>query len=137
MISDASARPSSASSELRRRFQQVALNLWWTWQLNLSILDGWWAEAYDGLNGFAIGSEASHADPEVQWGRDAAALYNVLEREVIPVFFDRDEAGAPRRWIGRMKRSIMTLAWRFSADRMVLDYATTRYLPAVGGTSVR
>ena len=104
--------------------------------LNLSILDGWWAEAYDGLNGFAIGSEATHADPAVQWRRDGAALYDVLEREVIPVFFDRDEAGVPRRWLRRMKRSIMTLAWRFGADRMVLDYATTRYLPAIGGTSI-
>jgi starch phosphorylase len=104
--------------------------------LNLSILDGWWAEAYDGLNGFTIGSAVTHADSAVQSQRDAAALYDVLEREVIPVFFDRDEAGFPRRWIQRMKRSIMTLAWRSSADRMVLDYATTRYLPALGGTSV-
>jgi len=111
--------------------QKAALN----GALNLSILDGWWAEASDGLNGFAIGSEATHADPAVQWRRDAAALYDVLEREVMPVFFDRDEAGLPRRWIQRMKRSVMTLAWRFSADRMVLDYATTRYLPAAGGTS--
>ena len=112
--------------------QKAALN----GVLNLSILDGWWAEAYDGLNGFAIGSELTHADPAVQSRRDAAALYDVLEREVIPVFFDRDEAGFPRRWIQRMKRSIMTLAWRFSADRMVLDYATTRYSSAVGGASV-
>ena len=103
--------------------------------LNLSILDGWWAEAYNGLNGFAIGSEATHADPAVQWRRDAAALYSVLENEVIPVFYERDEGGIPRRWIRHMKRSIMTLAWRFSADRMVLDYATTRYLPAAGGAS--
>lgn len=112
--------------------QKAALN----GVLNLSILDGWWAEAYDGLNGFAIGSELTHADPAVQWRRDAAALYDVLEREVIPVFFDRNEAGCPQRWIRRMKRSIMTLAWRFSADRMVLDYATTRYLPVLGGSSV-
>lgn len=111
--------------------QKAALN----GVLNLSILDGWWAEAFDGMNGFAIGAEATHADPNVQWRRDAASLYDVLEREVIPVFFDRDDAGIPRRWIERMKRSVMTLAWRFSADRMVLDYATTRYLPAIGGFS--
>lgn len=103
--------------------------------LNLSVLDGWWAEAYDGLNGFAIGSDTTHADPAVQWKRDAAALYDVLDREVVPLFFDRDAANLPRRWIRRMKRSIATLAWRFSADRMVLDYATTRYLPAIGGLS--
>lgn len=111
--------------------QKAALN----GALNLSILDGWWAEAYDGLNGFAIGSGPAHADADVQWRRDAAALYNVLEREVTPVFFERDERGVPRRWIRRVKRSIMTLAWRFSADRMVLDHATTSYLPAAGGTS--
>ena len=111
--------------------QKAALN----GVLNLSILDGWWAEAFDGMNGFAIGTEAVHTDPSVQWRRDATSLYDVLEREVIPVFFDRDEAGVPRRWIERMKRSIMTLAWRFSADRMVLDYAVSRYLPAAGGIS--
>ena len=112
--------------------QKAALN----GGLNLSILDGWWAEAYDGLNGFAIGSEAVHVDPAVQSRRDAGSLYSVLENEVVPVFFERDEGGIPRRWIRRMKRSIMTLAWRFSADRMVLDYATTRYLAAAGGTSL-
>ena len=112
--------------------QKAALN----GGLNLSILDGWWAEAYDGLNGFAIGSEAVHVDPAVQSRRDAGSLYSVLENEVVPVFFERDEGGIPHRWIRRMKRSIMTLAWRFSADRMVLDYATTRYLAAAGGTSL-
>ena len=111
--------------------QKAALN----GVLNLSILDGWWAEAFDGTNGFAIGTRATHADANVEWRRDADWLYDVLEREVIPVFFERDDAGVPRRWIWRMKRSIMTLAWRFSADRMVLDYAATRYLPAIGGIS--
>ena len=104
--------------------------------LNVSILDGWWAEAYDGLNGFAIGSANTHTDPAVQWKRDAAALYDLLDGEVVPVFFDRDGANLPHRWIRRMKRSITTLVWRFSSDRMLLDYATAHYLPAVGGLSV-
>lgn len=103
--------------------------------LNLSILDGWWAEAYDGENGFAIGDGVIHADPGVQWQRDAAALYDALEREVVPLFFDRDESGLPRRWIRRMKHSIVSLGWRFNADRMVMDYVWRSYLPAAGGLS--
>jgi starch phosphorylase len=104
--------------------------------LNLSVLDGWWAEAYDGENGFAIGSGAVHSDPDVQWARDAEAVYRTLEQEVLPLFFDVDRNGLPRRWVGRMKRSITTLAWRFSADRMVIDYVNGCYLPAAGGISM-
>lgn len=113
--------------------QKVALN----GGLNLSVLDGWWAEAYDGENGFAIGSWAVHADPAVQWARDASSLYDTLEREVVPIFFDRDSHDLPRRWVARMKRSISSLAWRFSAHRMVVDYVTGCYLPAAGGTSLK
>lgn len=112
--------------------QKVVLN----GGLNVSVLDGWWAEAYDGENGFAIGSGAVHSDTAVQWARDAEALYRTLEQEVLPLFFDVDRDGLPRRWIDRMKRSITTLAWRFSADRMVIDYVNGCYLPAAGGTSV-
>jgi starch phosphorylase len=103
--------------------------------LNLSVLDGWWAEAYDGRNGFAIGDGNVHLKPEVQWQRDAGGLYDKLEGEVIPLFFDRDESGLPRGWIDRMKRSIMSLAWRYNGDRMVTDYVTQSYLPAAGGRS--
>jgi starch phosphorylase len=74
-----------------------------------------------------------HVRPEVQWQRDAASLYDRIEREVIPLFFDRDGAGLPHGWIDRMKRSIMSLAWRYNADRMVTDYVTESYLPAAGG----
>jgi len=103
--------------------------------LNLSVLDGWWAEAYDGENGFAIGSSDVHADQAVQWQRDAADLYDTLQSQVMPLFFDVDENGLPRRWIRRMKRSIMSLAWRYNADRMVTDHVTTCYVPAAGGRS--
>jgi starch phosphorylase len=103
--------------------------------LNLSILDGWWAEAYDGENGFAIGDGVIHADPGVQSQRDAAALYEALEGEIVPLFFERDPSGAPRRWVRRMKHSIMSLGWRFNADRMVMDYVETCYLPAAGALS--
>ena len=103
--------------------------------LNLSVLDGWWAEAYDGLNGFAIGDGTVHANAAIQWHRDAVELYDKLENEVIPLFFDRDAAGLPHGWIDRMKRSMMTLAWRYNADRMVTDYVSRSYLPAAGGLS--
>jgi glycogen phosphorylase len=105
--------------------------------LNVSILDGWWAEAYDGGNGFAIGGNGSHADPDVQDARDSTALYELLEREVVPLYFDRDENRLPRRWIERVKRAIRTLAWRYNADRMVMDYVRECYLPAAGGETCR
>ena len=103
--------------------------------LNLSILDGWWAEAYDGANGFAIGHGASHVRDDVTDARDAEALYETLQQQVIPLYYDRDVDGLPRQWIKRMMNSISTLAWRFSADRMVADYVRHAYLPAAGGLS--
>jgi starch phosphorylase len=111
--------------------QKVVLN----GGLNLSILDGWWAEAYDGLNGFAIGEGDTHTSIETHDARDAAALLHTLTNEVVPLFYDRDRDGLPRGWIARMKRTIRTLGWRFSADRMLLDYALRCYIPAAGGTS--
>jgi starch phosphorylase len=103
--------------------------------LNLSILDGWWAEAYDGSNGFAIGQGTSHVDDRVTDPRDAESLYRVLQTEVIPLYYDRDIDGLPRQWIKRMVNSISSLAWRFSAQRMVGDYVRSCYLPAAGGMS--
>ena len=111
--------------------QKVVLN----GGLNLSILDGWWAEAYDGRNGFAIGGGETHSDVGVHDRRDAAALLKVLRDEVIPLYYDRDVDGLPRAWISRMKRAIRTLGWRFSAGRMVADYVIESYIPAAGGTS--
>ncbi len=111
--------------------QKVVLN----GGLNCSILDGWWAEAFDGRNGFAIGRGETHADPAVTDARDAAALYDVLEKEVIPLFYERDADGLPRTWIKMMKNSISSLAWRFSSHRMVMDYARACYVPAAGGLS--
>ena len=103
--------------------------------LNLSVLDGWWAEAYDGLNGFAIGTGRTHSNPDVQDERDRQDLLHTLENEVIPLFYARDRDGLPRGWIRRMKRTIRTLGWRFNADRMVMDYTQKCYVPAAGGTS--
>jgi starch phosphorylase len=111
--------------------QKVVLN----GGLNLSILDGWWAEAYDGTNGFAIGEGHSHVDDAVTDKRDAASLLKVLEKEVIPTYYDRDVDGLPRHWIKRMMNSISSLAWRFSSHRMVMDYTRASYVPAAGGLS--
>jgi len=103
--------------------------------LNLSILDGWWAEAYDGSNGFAIGHGTHHVDEKITDARDAESLYHTLENEVIPLYYERDIDGLPRQWIERMMNSISSLAWRFSAHRMVADYVRTAYLSAAGGVS--
>ena len=111
--------------------QKVVLN----GGLNLSVLDGWWAEAYDGLNGFAIGDGHTHSDMNVHDARDAEDLFRVLRDEVIPLYYQRDRDGLPRGWIKRMKRTIRTLGWRFNADRMVMDYTLKCYVPAAGGTS--
>jgi glycogen phosphorylase len=111
--------------------QKVVLN----GGLNLSVLDGWWAEAYDGRNGFAIGTGRAHAKVDVHDTRDSEDLYSVLRDEVIPLYYSRDRDGLPRGWIKRMKRTIRTLGWRFNADRMVMDYTTKCYIPAAGGTS--
>ncbi len=103
--------------------------------LNLSVLDGWWAEAYDGSNGFAISRGMQHVDERITDARDAANLRSVLQQEVIPLYYDRDIDGLPRHWIKRMMNSISSLAWRFSAHRMVADYVHSAYLPAAGGVS--
>ncbi|MFO0695233.1 MAG: alpha-glucan family phosphorylase [Polyangiales bacterium] len=105
--------------------------------LHASILDGWWAEAWDGHNGFAIGNGETHVRDDVQDARDAESLYRVLEQEIVPLYYDRDDDGVPKRWVHRVKRSIATLAWRFSADRMVKDYVYQAYLPASVGSSCR
>ncbi|HEY3395992.1 MAG TPA: alpha-glucan family phosphorylase, partial [Lacipirellulaceae bacterium] len=103
--------------------------------LNLSILDGWWAEAYNGKNGFAIGDGRQHVDDEITDNRDAQNLLRVLREEVIPLYYERDADGLPQQWISMMVESIATLAPRFSAHRMVMDYVRNCYLVAAGGLS--
>ena len=112
--------------------QKVAMN----GGLNISILDGWWAEAWDGTNGFAIGGTRVHQDVDTQDRYDAEALYQVLEREVAPTFYERDPQGIPITWAEMMKRSLLTCAWRFSARRMVVDYLDHAYLPAATATQI-
>jgi starch phosphorylase len=94
--------------------------------LNLSILDGWWMEGYDGQNGFAIGNDIEAlTDVDVD-ASDAESLYRTIEEEVAPLYYDR-ENGLPRKWIAMMKRAIATLAPEFNSDRMVEDYARKIY----------
>jgi starch phosphorylase len=111
--------------------QKVVLN----GGLNLSILDGWWAEAFDGQNGFAIGTGEIHTHQETQDTRDADDLMKVLAEEVLPLYYRRDQDDLPQEWIARMKRSVRTLGWRFNADRMVMDYVRETYVPAAGSLS--
>ncbi len=111
--------------------QKAALN----GALNCSILDGWWAEAYDGTNGFAIGTGLTHANPSVQDERDHRALIETLTEQVVPLYYTRDASGLPRGWVARQKDAFRTLAWRFNADRMVMDYVRHGYLQAAGGVS--
>ena len=99
--------------------------------LNLSVLDGWWVEGYDGENGWEIDGPASEGEDEVgQDARHANALYDILEQQVIPLFHDRDADGIPRRWLAMVKRSLRTNGPRFSAARMVEEYASRIYPPA-------
>jgi len=103
--------------------EKVALN----GGLNLSILDGWWLEGYDGTNGFAIGDLSEDSDTDAADARDAASLYHALEEEVLPLYYEREGDGVPHRWVKMMKRSIQTLAPAFNSDRMVREYAQKIY----------
>ena len=94
--------------------------------LQLSVLDGWWAEAYDGENGWAITGEVDW-NHQAQDERDAEALHRLLEGEVLPAFYDRDETGLPPRWIELMRASLRTLGPRFCATRMLAEYVQGPY----------
>ncbi len=98
--------------------------------LNLSVLDGWWAEGYSPDAGWAVGSGEQYEDPEENDAVEAEALYTLLEREVIPLFFQRDASGRPREWTAMMTAAIRRLGAAFSTGRMVREYAERAYLPA-------
>ena len=96
--------------------------------MNMSILDGWWREGYDGTNGFAIGKDAHPDNIEEQDRVDSANLYQTLTEQVVPLFFDRDAQGIPRKWIERIRRTMVTLVPQFTTDRMVKEYTQKYYL---------
>ncbi len=117
--------------------------------LNLSELDGWWAEAYTPEVGWALGDGREHGDDPAWDAAEAEALYALLEREIVPAFYDRDAQGIPRAWVARIRESMARLTPRFSANRVVREYTEEHYLPAAarylaraaekgaGGASVR
>jgi len=101
--------------------------------IQLSAMDGWWPEAYDGSNGFAL--SAPHSDEAEHDARESDLLFRLLEGTIVPEFYDRDENGVPKKWMARSRRAIRTLAWQFNSDRMVMDYVRQCYLPAAGATT--
>ena len=99
--------------------------------LNFSVLDGWWREGYNGRNGWAIGDDTDYTDPDEQDRRDAESLYDTLENEIIPLYYQkRSGDGLPVDWIARMKESMRTLGPQFSMRRMVKEYTDSMYIPA-------
>jgi glycogen phosphorylase len=99
--------------------------------LHLSVLDGWWPEAYDGANGWAIGGSEVRRNGDAD-REDADLLYHTLEERVLPMYYGRALDGVPHEWTRTMKRAISTIAPRFSARRMVKEYVERFYLPASG-----
>lgn len=104
--------------------QKVAIN----GGINCSIMDGWWREAYDGHNGWAIGGDEQPADSHVQDTQDSQYLYEIISEQIIPEFYDRDANGIPRKWIKRMRRAIATLVPQYNTHRMVAEYVKKYYL---------
>ena len=105
--------------------------------INLSELDGWWAEAYTPEVGWALGDGQEHGDDPAWDAAEAEALYERLEREVIPEFYARDEQGIPTAWVARMRESMARLTPRFSANRTVREYTEQHYLPAAAAYRLR
>jgi starch phosphorylase len=98
--------------------------------VNVSVLDGWWDEGYNGKNGWAIGGRESLADEGAQDWADAQDLYRLLEDEIIPAYYARDADGVRRRWLSLMKESMASSIWQFSTSRMLEEYVERLYLPA-------
>lgn len=98
--------------------------------IHMSVLDGWWWEAYQPGLGWAVGRDRVDDDPEAQDAFDAASIYDLLENEVVPTFYDRDGDGIPRDWVARMKASVAAFGPVFNTSRMVAEYAETAYTPA-------
>jgi glycogen phosphorylase len=105
--------------------------------LNLSELDGWWAEAYQPDVGWALGDGQNHGDDPAWDGAEADALYDRLERDVVPEFYNRDETGIPSAWVARMRESMARLTPQFSAERAVREYTEQHYLPAAAAYRAR
>jgi starch phosphorylase len=124
-------RPNEASGTSG---QKAALN----GVLNFSILDGWWREGYNGYNGWAIGNDMDYDNPDIQDEMDSKSLYDILEGEIIPSYYqDRTADDLPVEWLARMKECMRTLAPQFSMRRMVKEYTEDLYIPAINENSAR
>ena len=99
---------------------------------NVSVLDGWWDEGYEGDNGWAIGDRDIDPDEAAQDWRDSQDLYRLLEEQIVPAYYDRDASGLPMRWLAVTRRAMATALWRFSTTRMLHEYTELLYLPAAG-----
>lgn len=97
--------------------------------LHMSVRDGWWDEAYDGTNGWAIGDVVKPATNEEEDRADAESAYRVLERDIVPLFYMRDRQGVPHGWVRMVKESIRTLAPRFCTRRMMKEYVECSLSP--------
>ncbi len=100
---------------------------------NLSVLDGWWAEGYNGANGWAIESDIDVLSNDAQDDKDADALYRLLEEEVVPLFYSRDRDNVPRGWVEIMREAISSNTPQFSMQRMIKEYTNNLYIPAISG----
>jgi starch phosphorylase len=98
---------------------------------NCSIIDGWWEEGYNGKNGWAIGERREYQDDETRDAADALTLYETLEQAIVPLYFERGDDGLPHGWLAVMREAIRAIAPRFSMSRMVKEYVTAYYMPAV------
>ncbi|MBA4385111.1 MAG: alpha-glucan phosphorylase [Anaerolinea sp.] len=101
--------------------------------LNFSILDGWWREGYNNRNGWSIGSDTEYANPEEQDAADAQSIYETLENQIIPLFYERDAGNLPAEWLKMVKENMRTLTPQFSLRRMLKEYVTDYYLPSIEG----
>lgn len=99
--------------------------------INCSIFDGWWCEGFNGKNGWVIGDDTPYDNENYQDDADSQSLYSLLEKQIIPMFYERDAAGIPREWVKMMKQSIQSLTPAFSTHRMVQDYTRNFYVPAI------
>jgi starch phosphorylase len=96
----------------------------------VSTLDGWWAEGYTGLNGWALPLNTEHSDPDLA---DAESLYSLLEQEVVPLFYEKNQDGVSSGWILRMKHALLAAGSKFTASRMVQEYTDRFYVPSMEG----
>ena len=102
--------------------------------INFSVLDGWWAEGYDSKNGWTIGTNDEYESYEIQDDADSTSIYNVLEKKIIPTYYDKDKNGISSKWLRIMKNSIISTGGRYSTSRMVSDYTDKLYMPLINLT---